>query len=190
MSFNANIVDNFLSDKEIKEILDFISTITQWHDAGDEFWKGRVIDCKSIYDIYDKEIGILLYEIKERIKKQIQVFYNLDKPIYADCFQIIRWFPGMEQPPHADDMSNVPQAGEYFNQRKFGSIIYLNQNYIGGHTFYPELNIDIKPKSGKLVIHPGDVEHTHGVSQIQENIRYTIASFWTFNEENNAWQIH
>jgi hypothetical protein len=72
---------------------------------------------------------------------------------------------------------------EWFNHREYGAIIYLNDNYSGGHTYYPNHNFDIAPAVGKLAIHPGDPEHLHGVSKIEDGVRYTLASFWTQDEK-------
>jgi hypothetical protein len=69
--------------------------------------------------------------------------------------------------------------------REYGSIVYLNNNFSGGETFYPQHNISIVPKPGMLAIHPADSNHMHGVSEIKDGIRYTIASFWTFDKERS-----
>jgi hypothetical protein len=70
-----------------------------------------------------------------------------------------------------------------FSYREFGSIVYLNDNYSGGHTYYPNYNFDIKPEAGKLAVHPGDPEHLHGVSKIEGTTRYTLAAFWSRNKD-------
>jgi hypothetical protein len=93
----------------------------------------------------------------------------------------------MEQPPHADDMTNAKSENEnsldWFAHREYGAIIYLNDNYNGGHTYYPNHNFDIKPEAGKLAVHPGNPEHLHGVTKVSDEIRYTLASFWTQDKE-------
>ena len=88
----------------------------------------------------------------------------------------------MNQPPHCDDMSDSKKENKNFNHRYFGCVIYLNDDYIGGETFYPDHNFKIVPKSGTLAIHLGDCNHRHGVTEVKENTRYTIASFWSFDK--------
>jgi hypothetical protein len=34
-----------------------------------------------------------------------------------------------------------------------------------------------------LAVHPGDPEHLHGVTKVENGMRYTLASFWTQEEE-------
>jgi hypothetical protein len=122
-----------------------------------------------------------------RCKEKIKELYDVED-VYSDTLQIVRWFPEMEQPPHADDMTNTDIKG--LEHRAYGSIIYLNDNYEGGKTYYPNFDVSITPKVGNLAIHPGDPEHLHGVTKIQDGMRYTIASFWTLNKlHSHDWPI-
>jgi hypothetical protein len=43
--------------------------------------------------------------------------------------------------------------------------------------------MQITPEMGKLAVHPGDVDHLHGVTKIEENVRYTIAFFWKYTSD-------
>jgi hypothetical protein len=178
--FNAKTIDNFISIEESNKILEFVKSIEKWEESESDFWSNRILNAITIYNDYDKKIGEMLYEIRQRVANQIKDSYNLLE-IYPDLFQVIRWFPGMEQAPHADDMTNSSDKEhmQWFNHREYGAIVYLNDNYSGGHTYYPNYNFDISPAVGKLAIHPGDPEHLHGVSKIENGIRYTLASFWT-----------
>jgi hypothetical protein len=189
---NIKTIENFLSKEEIYSIVTFAKNVDQWENAGGNgFWDNRSLNAINIYNNYDKDLGEKLYNIREKIKKSIIKEYKLDVDVYPDLFQIVRWFPGQEQSPHADDMTNIDDDSlGWFKHRHFGSIIYLNDDYTGGHTYYPEHDIDIVPKSGMLAIHPGDPEHLHGVTRIENSIRYTIASFWTLDKEYfDGWTI-
>jgi len=59
----------------------------------------------------------------------------------------------------------------------------LNDDFDGGETYYPQHNFSVKPKLGRLAIHPGDSAHEHGVSEIKNNTRYTLAAVWTRNRK-------
>ena len=58
----------------------------------------------------------------------------------------------------------------------------LNENFEGGMLYYPNKNIEIKPKKGYSAIHLGNLEYLHGVTKITHGSRYTIASFLTYDE--------
>ena len=186
--FNAKTIDNFISKEECEYLIATVKDIEPWENGGSEFWNNRSLNAINIYKNINKDAGKLLYSIKEKTKNSILELYK-EKEIYSDLFQIVRWFPGMEQVPHADDMTNYDDM-DWFHHRHYGAILYLNDNYEGGHTFYPQHNFEIIPKAGTLAIHPGDPDHLHGVTKIKNLKRYTIASFWTREEKySDGWSL-
>jgi hypothetical protein len=187
--FNAKTVEGFLYQAEVEKLTSFAKGVESWQSGGNEFWSNRTLNAQTVYSSVNKEIGELLFQTRERIKKAIEELYGLDSDVYPDLTQIVRWFPGMEQPPHCDDMTNS-EGNDWFAHRHYGAIIYLNDDYEGGHTFYPTHEISITPKAGMLAIHPGDKEHLHGVTKVEGAIRYTVASFWTLDKEYfDGWSI-
>ena len=173
--FNAKVFDNFVSKDDCNYLITKAIESNLWENAGDSFWNDRVINYEKMLK-FDKKSAEIMLDFVTRCQQTIKESYNLEE-IYPDLLQVIRWFPGMQQVPHADDMSNTDVTGHA--HRAFGSILYLNDDYEGGHTYYPNFNFDITPKSGSLAVHPGNVDHLHGVTEIKNLMRYTIASFWT-----------
>jgi hypothetical protein len=191
--FNAKTVQNFITAEEANTIIDFVKSIEPWEDGGSDFWNNRSLNAINIYRDMSPEIGKILYDIRQKLGEEIKNLYGLSE-VYPDLFQVVRWFPGMEQSPHADDMTDAMEHEkhlvEWFSHREYGAIIYLNDNYSGGHTYYPNQGFDIAPEVGKLAVHPGDPEHLHGVTKIEGNVRYTLASFWTRDKEYfDGWII-
>jgi hypothetical protein len=173
--FRAKTFDLVLTKDECKYLVDFATNSNLWESGGTKFWEARVINYSRVIAT-DKYAASLLLKANSSCAKLICETYN-EKEIYSDTLQLVRWFPGMSQPPHADDMTNTDMVG--YDHRHYGSILYLNDDYSGGNTYYPEHDIKISPVAGTLAIHPGDPEHLHGVTEIFGNMRYTIASFWT-----------
>jgi hypothetical protein len=190
MIFKAQTVNNLLSDEECKIILDFAKSTEGWTSGGSDFWSDRVMNDIDIYKNYDKEVGAIIHGAREKIKNKIVEIYSLDYNIYPDIMQLVRWFPGLEQPPHWDDMSKT-EVHKSFQHRIFGAIVYLNDDYYGGQTFYPNYNIYIKPRPGMLAVHPGDINHIHGVTKVEKSNRYTLASFWTSDKGfDSGWPLY
>lgn len=188
-TFNAITIKNFISPEDAQMLVGFATNIDQWELSEDEFWNNRSLNAANVYDNYDKAAGKYLYDLRQRIADEITKHYSLDS-IYPDLTQIIRWYPGQEQHPHADDMTNIVGT-DWFHHRHFGAILYLNDDYSGGETYYPEHGISIKPEVGMLAVHPGDIGHMHGVTKIEGGVRYTVASFWTKDVEYfDNWTIH
>jgi hypothetical protein len=185
--FDAITKNNFLSKENCEYLISTANASNLWESGGGDFWNNRVINFHRILG-YDSKAADILLDANIRCGNIIKNNYHI-KEIYSDTLQIVRWFPEMEQPPHADDMTNTDIDG--FQHRAFGSIIYLNNDYTGGHTYYPVFNTEIVPEIGKLAIHPGDPDHLHGVTKIKDKLRYTIASFWTLDKGKSIdWSIH
>ena len=176
--FNAKIQDKFLSKEEVEQFLNVIQNTNFWEKSSVKFWDDRVISFYNIKSKFGPELESLSLDILSRIKNFIEKEYGLDKNIVTGATSICRWFPGMEQPPHADDMTNTDIKG--YDDNAFGCIIYLNEDYTGGKTYYPDYKIEVEPRMGKLAVHPGDTNHIHGVTKIEGNIRYTISCFWKY----------
>lgn len=187
--FRAKIKENFISNDNCKDIIDSVKNTNLWTPVPGSSWDRRSIHINTIYSKLDENIFFIIKDATLRIKQIIEDEFDLNKEVYPDTACINRWFPGMHQDPHADDMTNTNIRG--FENRVFGSIIYLNVNYGGGHTYYPDYNIYIVPEIGKLAIHPGGVDHIHGVTKIENNIRYTISSFWTYKKDEGIdWELY
>ena len=186
--FNAKTIDNFISKEECNYLIDTVKNIETWQEAASDYWSNRTLNAINIYNNIDPEAGKLLHSIQERVKNSILSLYR-EEVIYPDLFEMVRWFPETELPPHVDDMTDA-EGYEWFHHRHYGSVIYLNDDYVGGHTFYPNHNVEIIPKAGTLTLHPGDPNHLHGVTKVEGSIRYTIASFWTREKKySNEWSI-
>lgn len=183
--FNAVTKENFIAKEDCDYLIKVVTDLDSWESGGAGFWENRVLNYYTILK-HDKKAAEIMLDANIRCGNIIRNNYAIPE-IYSDTLQIVRWFPGMEQPPHADDMTDTDIHG--FEHRAFGSIIYLNQEYNGGNTYYPKHDIKITPKTGMLAIHPGDPEHLHGVTKIEDDMRYTIASFWTpLKNKGHEWQ--
>jgi hypothetical protein len=177
--FNVKVQESFLNVEDAIKLVDVLSTTDGWERTSNEFWDNRVINTPKLNELFGPEIDSLVFDITMRIKDFIVKEYDIKEDLFPDLVSLCRWFPGMEQPPHADDMTNTDVKG--LEHRDFGAIIYLNDNYQGGKTYYPDYGIEITPKVGALAVHPGTPDHLHGVTKIEGNVRYTIASFWTYD---------
>lgn len=177
------VEDNFLSEYELSKCLELYSLIennSDWHDGGGiEFWDNRVFDISNILSIYqDREHLSILIKILKRMRTQIVDKFELDKKIHPDTMQLVKWSSGIEQEPHADNC-NEDGSDNHSPWREYSGVIYLNNDYIGGETYFPNFNYEVSPEPGRLVIFKGDLEHLHGVKKIKEGERKTIITFWS-----------
>jgi len=91
------------------------------------------------------------------------------KNTFVNYSQIVRWPKGEYQEEHKD-----------FDYHTFTSILYLNDEYEGGHTVVG--NKFIKPEKGKIVLFDGN-KTDHRVLPISSGTRYTNATWYITKTE-------
>ena len=84
-----------------------------------------------------------------------------------DYIQIVRWPIGSKQNPHYDVADH---------HTDLASIIYLNDNFIGGETYFTD-GIIFTPRQGRLILFDGQY-YEHGVHEVQTHERYVVAAWY------------
>ena len=175
-----NIVNNFLSKDARDLIMSYVtSPDAPWDNSNPgTSWSGRYIHLENIENLLIKNF---LYDLSKEVLLNLRTKYP-SVPIYPETFQLVRWLPGCEQLPHADGENEDGTKHQYF-WRTHASLIYLNDEYAGGSIYFPKQFLELKPTPGSLVFFPGTTEYLHGVREVTEGIRYTIAGFWTTDKD-------
>jgi hypothetical protein len=179
------------------------------YESAAKHWDNRRIEINELYtegmskykDLFIREI-----DIQDRMKEQVIDFFNISNDIHSELWEIVKWeYPNLQE-PHVDfidpnfdinsiNLDNVPEECKYFfdennineykrlfTNKQYTSMLYLNEDFEGGELFFPQHNnFSIKPKTGMLLVFSGDINHMHGIKQIQSGTRYTNTTFWTTN---------
>ena len=120
----------------------------------------------------DKNFNILKQPITKLLYKALNsMVIDSDPELHLSGFATIqRMQEGVELKAHTDQHTD-PSI-------KYATILYLNDDYADGELFFPNLDIQLKPKAGTLVFFPGDEEYKHGVKHVgQGPIRYVLVGF-------------
>ena len=120
----------------------------------------------------DKNFNILRQPITKLLYKALNsMVIDSDPDLHLSGFATIqRMQEGVELKAHTDQHTD-PSI-------KYATILYLNDDYADGELFFPNLDIELKPKAGTLVFFPGDEEYKHGVKNVGEGpIRYVLVGF-------------
>jgi predicted 2-oxoglutarate/Fe(II)-dependent dioxygenase YbiX len=125
----------------------------------------------NIYNLIDKYIIKMQWFLED----EFQVNLTIRPPV------IIRWFPGLEQKPHADKQLNDGSPNP-FPTYDLNSLLYYNDDFEGGELYYPQHDLVIKPEPGLAIAHPGDINYLHGVKMVTKGERYTTPSFYTITK--------
>ena len=155
------ILDNFLSSEECKTLIDMYES----GHVKDE--KGRFDSCYPI-DISTMKGGVPNF-LSERINKA----GNLINQSVIDWIQVVKWYsPNKGKKLHKDFASD---------KTTLSSIIYLNDDYKGGQTYFEDGTI-FTPIKGRALFFDG-VYYNHGVKKIQKGKRYVVAT-WMKNKNS------
>lgn len=183
------IQNNFLTNEECDAIVAFTNDNIHLFDnnAPDHnFWSKRVIDH---HVIPDQRLQNRLVSISHSVALILNQLATDKRPLVPDTLQIVRWINGYELTPHADK-ENPNGSTHPFPWRDFGTVIYLNDDFEGGQIYWPNKDLEWKPVKGSLAIFPGTLEFLHGVRNVPNGVRYTIPSFYTYDETKaiQAWR--
>jgi hypothetical protein len=188
---NIKIIHNFVELEDLKKIQDFLPNINKWMDAGENqyaedgtctynasYWQNRQCSGEILSKI-NIEIYYLINKYIDKMKMFLEKEYKVQ--LYSRPPVIIRWFAGLEQKPHADKQLNNGSPNP-FPTYDLNSLIYYNNDFEGGELYYPQYGLEIKPKPGLAVAHPGDINYLHGVKIVTSGERYTTPSFYTITK--------
>jgi hypothetical protein len=146
-------IDDFISDEYCRALIDYME------ESGQNWTGDRPEITEQCFD--GTELLDFVYEGIEKLFNseiyQVRRFNAVQRALYGNGLDL-----------HADTEGNA--------DIKFSTILYLNDDFIGGYLVYPQQKLAIKPKPGKLVVHSGNISHF--VSSFnQDAIRYYMTSF-------------
>ena len=147
----------------------------------------------TIDPIKIEDEGIKTTIIKNIIIKNIKILNDIiskefNEQVYSYFTEIVLWRKGKKMDVHTDDGSNLTDKvkGATFAQRHYSAVTYINDNYIGGQTF---INLNEKetyysnPKVGSALIFTSDQRCPHGVTEVSDGNRITLASWFTRDKD-------
>lgn len=182
-------VENFLSKEELDVFWDIINSTSQ-ADWEVEYMGNLKTFCMEKFgrDDVDNLVAEGKFEITQNwVDKNFNITHHeIYRPLYNRLNSMIlnsyeslelsglatiqRMQPGVELKSHTDQHTD-PSI-------RYATIIYINDDYSDGDVFFPNFDINLKPKPGTLLFFPGNEEYEHGVRHVGEGpIRYVLVGF-------------
>ena len=129
---------------------------------------------------FDEEVRDMFYRVlSEKVEPQYGI--SID---WWEGVQFLRYAKGGKYNTHFDSHNTPRRApGEENIRRKvhdrdISVILYLNDNFVGGDLYFPDLDLRIKPERGMLVTFPSHPGYAHAAEPVKEGIRYAAVT-WT-----------
>jgi hypothetical protein len=183
------LIENFISEEELADIFLIINNTEEkeWfveylgnlkNFCMDKFGRDDVenLVAEGKFEITsnweDKNLNILKTEIQQKIYDRLRELVDeADKSLELSGFATIqRMQEGVELKSHTDQHTD-PSI-------RYATILYLNEEYEKGEIFFPNFNIELKPKARSLLVFPGTPEYEHGVRHVGSGpIRYVLVGF-------------
>jgi hypothetical protein len=194
-------LENILSKEECQVLFDYSLSQTNnpvenlqdvpWTMAKSNTLYYRVTTDATVRAIIKKYVWTMVDEIKN--------LYN--EVVYPHITTLVLWKPGQSMPRHVDNgVGHDPQQRENLHMRKYTSVAYVNDNFVGGYTYIrndgkdqPDFRSDrnlsfpndvfedymSKPQQGTSIIFLGDDTNAHGVSRLESGDRVILSTWFT-----------
>ena len=144
-------LDNFLTDSEIDYVLnedfkDLLHPGKVGGVGGKEISEHRTAWNTALPSGTDPVLIQIANKLCSLIKRH---------PNTMEKMSLVRYRPGEYYLPHVDAYDyrydNITED-LHMSQRVVSVLMYLNDDYLGGHTNFPELDISITPKKGRALL--------------------------------------
>jgi Rps23 Pro-64 3,4-dihydroxylase Tpa1-like proline 4-hydroxylase len=167
-SENIKLIPNFLSDEEIKYILERTDENKKVSFESQKDNYGNAVNWMHIYTGIEDT-----FKIRDRVKTEVINAYGFDKIKPKEPqLNVAKWDQGTKLNLHVDDLG-------YVTDNHIPTLVYLNDDYEGGEISFFTHDITIKPKVGDLLIFPGNMHYAHEVKEVLYGTRYTLPIWFT-----------
>lgn len=141
---NIKVIDDFISEKECAKIIDFCEENNLFQQSkisnsssGTKVSAYRTSSSAMIEGTH--QTTPIISDLKEKIATLLKCDINKIEEL-----QGVRYYKSEGYRPHFDASVLV--------KRKMTCLLYLNEGFLGGETYFPELGFGVTPKIGRLLI--------------------------------------
>ena len=103
-------------------------------------------------------------------------------PVYLNELHAAKWSLGSAGDYHADD-SDLDGNDNGGTHNVFSTILYLNNDYVGGEVYFKNQDLSLKLDPGAVLSFRGNLKNVHRINEVLGGTRYNIISFFN-NREN------
>jgi hypothetical protein len=115
-------------------------------------------------NVHNQMYMLLLASTGPYIKK-----YGIEESFWHENYNMLRYRSGEEYKAHYD--------GDTSSGRSLSAIVYLNNNYEGGHVEFTNFGVKIKPEPGMLLLFPSNYAYSHTAHPVTDGTKYAIVTW-------------
>lgn len=158
------IKDNFIEEDDADVLISEMKSPSS-QNPYPEYYKERFGGTAFPYNENVQSILKKYSDKSNSVQKEINGFHD---PIYTFKAFGSWWTSGMSGGVHADAQDPEPWI-------EWSTVIYLNDEFVGGKIFFPRQNFQYQPKKYSAVFFPSaGTEYIHGISEVISGNRHTL----------------
>lgn len=95
--------------------------------------------------------------------------FNINENFYHEQYQALKYRQGEGYKEHYDGGTDIG--------RSISAVVYLNDNYKGGHIEFPNFKIKLKPEKGMVILFPSNYAYRHIAHSVDEGTKYSLVTW-------------
>ena len=187
------VAPDFLTEHERGSFVTFFKSECPWKQPDGADYQERshwsqdttILNSKTDWQV----LAHMFVDFSTRARTQIEEYFGETLGQPSQC-AMRKWVVGDEQAAHSDvghpDGTLIfrPVQGEYgplsIHQYDIASVLYFNNDFTGGHTFFQYKGIEVRPQPGMLIAFPTSHQYLHGVTPVTSGDRYVMTNFYPY----------
>ena len=94
-------------------------------------------------------------------------------------------FLGQHSDTSADYAYGFPEpTSQLATKNTVSCVVYLNEDFVGGHHYFNYLGIDIEPKIGTIIMFPSNFVAAHEITPLESGVRYSYLGWYSHGSPN------
>ncbi|MDJ0797143.1 MAG: 2OG-Fe(II) oxygenase [Calothrix sp. MO_167.B12] len=166
---------------QVCECVGYQSAGIQINSVDKQIRNNKILSLDHDNSLLQSTHQLLLYKI-DVVQKMLYQYYGIAFPHNEPC-SILKYEPGEFYRRHIDSMllsSRLEEAKQGIPIRDVSVVGYLNEDFVGGETYFDRQNLKIKPHTGNLIVFPSAYTHPHQSLPVTQGIKYAF----------NTWLFH
>lgn len=150
--------------------------------------KKRSTDTKMAYKLDDRRItesvrlGRHQSTVNAWVHRALTQYVEPALRIRIEWFELpylLRYEPGGYYEGHADSEQRNSAEGVWTRvvDRDVSLLLYLNEEFTGGHLYFTKFNYRYQPTPGDLVFFPSDHRFMHEAERLESGVRFALVSW-------------
>ena len=170
--------DNVIDENFCDELIEKFEQNEEAHlkiNNGDRFsfTEARLLDHMNIFEYEANQLKQLFMSCIDKYKQDCKVEPEMfPQSVGYENFRMKRYMPD-----GTDHFDNHVDVGDYASARRFlVFFLYLN-DVEGGETEFPQFNLKVEPKKGRLLVFPPLWTHLHAGRKPINKPKYIVGSY-------------